>query len=73
VFNVCTGRKTRILDLVEALRELIPNAPATVFGPARTGDIYQSIGSPAKARAMLEFEAEIPLLEGLKETVEWMQ
>jgi nucleoside-diphosphate-sugar epimerase len=73
VFNVCTGRKTRILDLVEALRELIPNAPATVFGPARTGDIYESIGSPAKARAKLGFEAETSLIEGLKETVEWMQ
>jgi nucleoside-diphosphate-sugar epimerase len=73
VFNVCTGRKTRILDLMEALRELIPNAPATVFGPARTGDIYESIGSPVKAKAILGFEAETPLLVGLKETVEWMQ
>jgi len=73
VFNVCTGRKTRILDLVDALRELIPNAPATVFGPARTGDIYESIGSPAKAKAMLGFEAETSLLAGLKDTVEWMQ
>jgi UDP-glucose 4-epimerase len=73
VFNVCTGRKTRILDLLDALRELIPNAPATVFGPARTGDIYESVGSPAKAKAILGFEAETPLLVGLKETVEWMQ
>jgi UDP-glucose 4-epimerase len=73
VFNVCTGRKTRMLDLLDALRELIPNAPATVFGPARSGDIYESIGSPAKAKAILGFEAETPLLVGLKETVEWMQ
>jgi nucleoside-diphosphate-sugar epimerase len=73
VFNVCTGRKTRILELVDALRELIPNAPATVFGPARTGDIYESIGSPAKAKAILGFEAETSLFTGLKETVEWMR
>jgi nucleoside-diphosphate-sugar epimerase len=73
VFNVCTGRKTRILDLVEALRELIPNAPAPVFGPARAGDIYESTGSPAKAKQLLGFEADTTLLAGLKETVEWMQ
>jgi nucleoside-diphosphate-sugar epimerase len=73
VFNVCTGRKTRVLDLVEALRELIPNAPATVFGPARAGDIYESIGSPVKAKQLLGFEADTTLLAGLKETVEWMQ
>ena len=73
VFNVCTGRKTRILDLVAALRELIPNSPVPVFGPARNGDIYESIGSTTKAKAILGFEAETPLLAGLKETVEWMQ
>lgn len=73
VFNVCTGHKTRIIDLVDALRELIPNAPAPIFGPERQGDIYESVGSPDKARSMLGFAAETPLQAGLKETVEWMQ
>jgi len=73
VLNVCTGRKTRILDLVEALYELLPGAPAPRFAPARSGDIYASMGSPAKARELLGFEAQTPLVDGLRETVEWMQ
>lgn len=73
VYNICTGRKTGILDLVETLRQLIPDAPAAVFGPARTGDIYESVGSPDKAQVLLGFAAETPLGVGLKETVEWMQ
>jgi len=73
VFNVCTGRKTRILDLVDALYQLIPGAPAPRFAPKRSGDIYESVGSPAKARDMLGLVAQTPLLDGLKETVEWMQ
>jgi len=73
VLNVCTGRKTRILDLVEALYELLPGAPAPRFAPARSGDIYASMGSPAKARELLGFDAQTPLVDGLRETVEWMQ
>jgi len=73
VFNVCTGRTTRILDLIDALHKLIPGAPAADFAPKRTGDIYESVGSPAKARAMLGFDAQTSLLDGLKETVAWMQ
>ncbi|MFH1185274.1 MAG: NAD-dependent epimerase/dehydratase family protein [Chloroflexota bacterium] len=73
VFNVCTGRATRILDLIDALYKLIPGAPAPSFAPERTGDIYESVGSPAKARDVLGFAAQTSLLDGLKETVAWMQ
>jgi UDP-glucose 4-epimerase len=73
VLNVCTGRKTRILDLVESLYELIPGAPAPQFAAPRSGDIYESVGSPAKAQSMLGFAAETSLQAGLKETVAWMQ
>ena len=73
VFNVCTGNKTRILDLVEALYELLPGAPKPRFAPSRSGDIYESVGSPARAREVLGFSASTPLLAGLKDTVEWMR
>ena len=72
-FNVCTGRATRILDLIDGLHELIPGAPAPSFAPKRTGDVYESMGSPAKAREVLGFVAQTSLQDGLKETVAWMQ
>jgi UDP-glucose 4-epimerase len=73
VFNVCTGRRTSILDLANALDDLMPGAPAPGFGPVRTGDIHDSVGSPAKAREVLGFTAQTSLIDGLKETIKWMR
>lgn len=73
VFNVCTGLETRLLDLVEVLYALFPNAPAPEFAAPRAGDIYRSVGSPRKARETLGFDAHVSLEDGLKEVVEWMR
>jgi UDP-glucose 4-epimerase len=73
VFNICSGHETRIIDLVEELQDLFPNAPQPVFAEPRPGDIYRSIGSPARAYKELGFRAATSLAEGLKVTVEWMR
>ena len=73
VFNVCTGIETRLLDLIDVLYKLFPNAPSPVFEKARAGDIYRSVGSPQKAADVMGFTAQVTLEEGLKETVEWMR
>lgn len=73
VFNICTGQATRILDLARTLDQLIPGVPEPAFADKRAGDIYESLGSPTKAEKLLGFTARTSLLEGLKDTVEWMQ
>jgi UDP-glucose 4-epimerase len=73
VFNICTGQETRLLDLLDVLLPLFPAAPRPVFGAPRPGDIYRSVGNPQKAEQVLGFRAEVPLSEGLKETVAWMR
>jgi len=73
IFNVCTGVETRLLDLLDVLYKLFPNAPKTEFAAPRAGDIYRSVGSPQKAKDVMDFRAQISLTEGLKETVEWMR
>ncbi len=73
VFNICTGRETRLLDLLNVLYELLPGAPQPKFAQPRAGDIYQSLGSPAKADKVIGFKAETSLTEGLKATVEQTQ
>jgi len=72
VFNVCTGVETRLLDLLEVLYDLFPNAPQTEFAASRAGDIYRSVGSPQKALDVMNFKAQVSLDDGLKEVVEWM-
>lgn len=73
VFNVCTGIETRLLDLLEVLYDLFPNAPQAEFAAPRPGDIYRSVGSPQKALDVIGFKAQVSLDDGLKEVVEWMR
>jgi UDP-glucose 4-epimerase len=73
IFNICTGIETRLLDLIDVLYELFPNAPSLEFTLPRAGDIYRSVGSPKKAYDMLDFAAQTSLVDGLMETVEWMR
>ncbi len=72
IFNVCTGVETRILDLLDILYELFPNAPKHIHAETRAGDIYRSIGTPRKIKDTLGFDPKVTLAEGLKEAVEEM-
>ena len=73
VFNICTGVETRLLDLLDVMYELFPNAPEPEFAAPRAGDIYRSVGSPQKAAQVMGFHAQISLVDGLKETIDWMR
>jgi len=73
IFNVCTGEETRLLDLLDVIHKLFPDAPDHVFAEPRAGDIYKSLGSPARAEKIIGFKAQTKLADGLKETAEWMK
>lgn len=73
IFNICTGVETRLLDLLDVLYEIFPNAPRTEFAPPRAGDIHRSVGSPQKAKDVIGFQSQASLVDGLKETVDWMR
>lgn len=73
IFNICTGVETRLLDLLDVMYELVPNVPQPEFAAPRAGDIYRSVGSPRKAADVMGFRAEVSLVDGLKETIDWMR
>ena len=73
IFNVCTGAETRLLDLLDVIHKIFPSAPDHVFAEPRAGDIYKSLGSPARAEKVIGFKAQTKLADGLKETAEWMK
>jgi nucleoside-diphosphate-sugar epimerase len=73
IINICTGVETRLLDLLDVMCELIPNTPPPAFAAPRAGDIYRSVGSPQKALETLGFRAEVSLVDGLQETLDWMR
>jgi UDP-glucose 4-epimerase len=72
-FNICTGVETRLLDLLDVMYELVPNAPQPEFAGPRAGDIYRSVGSPKKAANEIGFRAEVSLVDGLREAMDWMR
>ena len=72
-FNICSGRETKVIDLVNGLCDLFPGSPKPIFVDPRPGDIYRSVGNPNKAKLELDFAPLFSLSEGLKSTVEWMR
>ena len=73
IFNICTGVETRLLDLLDVMYELMPGVPPHEFAAPRPGDIYRSVGSPQKAADVMDFRAQVPLVDGLKEVIDWMR
>jgi len=69
VVNVCTGRETTLLQLLDTLEALCGLRAERRFGPARNGDIRVSLGHPGRAMAMLGVRAQVTLDQGLAMTL----
>jgi UDP-glucose 4-epimerase len=71
--NVGTGQETSVLDIVEVMKELVPEA-ADVFEPvfanARLGEIERSCLDVSRARDELGFAAQTSLKDGMRATLE---
>ena len=79
VFNVGCGRETTILELAHMIKSLTGSAsPIThitysdYFG-ANFEDIPRRVPDVDKARRILDFEAKVPLEDGLRVTEAWMR
>jgi GDP-L-fucose synthase len=68
--NVGTGQETRIRDLAEIISELSGFEGETVWDTEKPDGQPKRYLDVTRARELFEFEAEMPLQEGLKRTVE---
>jgi nucleoside-diphosphate-sugar epimerase len=66
VVNVASGRDISLLDLVDALNQLLHTNLAAEFAPPRLGDIQHSRGDNSKGLAVLNFQPAISFVDGLK-------
>ncbi|MCC6469811.1 MAG: NAD-dependent epimerase/dehydratase family protein [Alphaproteobacteria bacterium] len=73
VFNVCTGRSTSIEALARLLAEACGAPPKIDYGPARSGDIRESLGDPTRLRSALGVTAGVTVADGMRRTLEWMR
>jgi len=72
VFNVASGVETSLLQLAEALLQVMDSDLSVVHGPPRAvNGVTRRLADTASARERLGFEAEVGLLEGLTRLVTW--
>ena len=77
VFNTAYGDRNTLNDLVAYLKEFLsaynPKIAdvAIAYGPNRAGDIPHSLASIEKAKALLGYNPQFSLQQGLKEAVDW--
>lgn len=69
VFNACTGHATSVLALAQTIAGVVGRAARVGFGPPRAGDLFASLGNPARASALLSVRAETALPDGLAHTL----
>jgi UDP-glucose 4-epimerase len=72
VYNIGTGRRTTVLDLVAALNRLLGKDIVPGHGPARPGDVRHSCADIGRARRELGFEPAVAFEDGLAQTLGWM-
>src|SRR5439155_11021207 len=71
-YNLASGVETSVLELAETVNELTGSDAGVEWLPQRGWDrSLHRVGSTAKSRERLGFEARVPLREGLAATIEW--
>jgi UDP-glucose 4-epimerase len=72
VFNVASGVETSLLELAEALLQVVDSDLSVVHGPPRAvNGVTRRVADLTASRDRLGFEAEVGLLEGLTRLVTW--
>jgi len=71
VFNVGTGTRMNLNQVVDALGRISGKPLKPRYDPPRDGDIRDSQADISRARAVLGYEPTVTLEEGLQRTFEW--
>jgi UDP-glucose 4-epimerase len=69
VFNVGTGRRISLRDLVDAINSCLGTRIDPEFGPPRAGDVRHSHASLAKIAAALDYQPIVDFEDGLRRTL----
>jgi nucleoside-diphosphate-sugar epimerase len=70
VINVCAGKETSLLALLEILSDLLVAEADPLFEAARAGEVRASHGDNTKARALLDWEPRSSIRDALDASIE---
>jgi UDP-glucose 4-epimerase len=71
VFNIATGHRVTLNEMVRLLQGLTSYSGQPKYGAERGGDIKHSLADISKAEARLGYKPAVNFEEGLRWTVEW--
>src|SRR5206468_1679218 len=69
VYNVGTGRTVSLLELVDALNQILGTSIEPDFGPVRAGDVLHSQASLERVAAVIGYQPTVSFEEGLRRTL----
>lgn len=70
VFNIACGERYTLVDLVNAINNILNKNVEPIFDPIRAGDVEHSLADISKAKEKLGYEVKINFREGLEKTIE---
>jgi UDP-glucose 4-epimerase len=69
--NVANGLNTSLLELIEALNDLLGTQVQPLFAPPRVGDVRESLADITLARKLLAYEPQVDFEEGLRRSIDY--
>jgi nucleoside-diphosphate-sugar epimerase len=73
VYNIAGGNRTSILELLELLGGILSRDVQPEFGEVPAGHVHDSEADPSRALEALGWSCEVPLADGLQQTVDWFK
>ena len=77
VFNICTGKTIKILDIVKMISKILKIKPKIIIESKRKrpklSEVNLLLGSNKKIKKIINWKNKISLNEGLIKTVNWLQ
>lgn len=71
VLNIGTGVESSVLDIFNGLKQHTGHDGEPILAERRAGEMQNSCLDPSKAHEVLDWQAQVPLDEGLRRTVEY--
>ncbi len=73
IFNVGTGMETTVNQLFRHLVDITGSKAREVYGPEKRGEQLRSSLDHSKLKKVSDWEAKVPITEGLSKTVEYFR
>ncbi len=73
VFNIASGRRYTVLELIKCLNTLLGKNIKPRFMPPRIGDVRHTQADISKAKKLLGYKPSVGFKEGLKETIAYFK